>query len=250
MPPSGSTPTIASRRAVARYQGADGEAYHHGKRAIPTVAEPWVCRARAALFQPEVGPDQSVLEWGCGAGWNLAGLRAARRVGLDVAPSVREAVERWGVEFLTTTEALGEARFDVVLSHHSLEHVPDPLSVLVEVHRLLRPGGRLLLAVPYEVTRAQRRYDPAEPNHHLFAWSPQALGNLVALAGFRVDAVGLRPYGYDRAAALQAVRLRLGEGGFRAIRWLARAMFPLREVHLRATRPPGGSSPGSPVGSR
>lgn len=235
MPP----PTPESRRALARYQGADGEAYHLGKRGVPPAAEPWICRARAALFQAEVAPGQTVLEWGCGAGWNLAQLRAARRLGLDVTPGLRETVERRGVEFLTATGALPDAAVDVVLSHHSLEHVPDPLSALAEMRRLLRPGGRLLLAVPYEVTRAQRRYDPAEPNHHLFAWNPQTLGNLVALAGFRVDGVGLRPYGYDRAAAAWAVRWHLGEAGFRGLRSLARALFPLREVHLRATRPAG-----------
>lgn len=42
--------------------------------------------------------------------------------------------------------------FDVVYSSHSLEHAYDPLQVLAEFKRLLKPEGRLLLIVPYPDT--------------------------------------------------------------------------------------------------
>ena len=227
-----------SQRAAGFYLGTAGRAYHAGKRGVPDAAQPWIHRARAELFQPEIAPTDAVLEWGCGSGWNLAALQAGRRVGMDVEPALQDAVERAGAEFVGTTRTLLDASFDVVISHHSLEHVPDPLAALDELHRLLRPGARLLLAVPYENERAQRRYDPAEPNHHLFAWNPQTLGNLVALAGLKIETVRLRPYGYDRVAAAQALRFGLGEKGFRILRRLLRTVRPLREVALRAVRAP------------
>ncbi len=226
-----------SQRAVAYYQGTAGQAYHAGKRGVPPEGLPWIYRARAELFQYYITPTDSVLEWGCGAGWNLADLHAARRVGMDVEPALQDQVEASGAEFVATTRTFSDASFDVIFSHHSLEHAPDPLAALIELERLLRPGGRLLLAVPYENSRTQRRYNPAEPNHHLFAWNPQTLGNLVALSGLHVESVGLRPYGYDRAAAVQALHLGLGEKGFRGMRWLARLLFPLQEVFLSAIRP-------------
>ena len=225
-----------SQRAAAFYLGAAGQAYHSGKRGVPDAARPWVHRARAELFQPHITPTDAVLEWGCGAGWNLAALHAGRRVGMDVEPALQDAVEATGAEFVGTSRTLLDASFDVVISHHSLEHVPDPLDAIDELHRLLRPGARLLMAVPYENERAQRRYDPAEPNHHLFAWNPQTLGNLVALAGLQIESVGLRPYGYDRVAAAQALRFKLGEKGFRIIRRFLRTVRPLREVTLIAVR--------------
>ena len=225
-----------SQRAAAFYLGTAGQAYHAGKRGVPDAARPWIHCARAELFQPFVEPTDAVLEWGCGAGWNLAVLRAGRRVGMDVEPALQDAVEASGAEFVGTTRTLLDASFDVVISHHSLEHAPDPLAALDELHRLLRPGARLLLAVPYEVNRAQRRYDPAEPNHHLFAWNAQTLGNLVSLAGLQIQSVGMRLYGYDRLAAAQALRFRLGEKGFRFLRWIFRTVRPLHEVTLIATR--------------
>lgn len=204
---------------------------------MPARALPWVQRARSEIFQPYVAATDAVLEWGCGAGWNLAALHAGSRVGMDVEPALQDQVEASGARFVATTRTFSDAAFDVIISHHSLEHASDPLGVLVELQRLLRPGGQLLLAVPYEITRAQRRYDPAEPNHHLFAWNPQTLGNLVALSGLRVESIGLRRYGYDRAAAVYALRLRWSERGFRLLRGAARLLRPLWEVQLTARRP-------------
>lgn len=226
-----------SQRAAAFYQGTVGKVYHEGKRGVPPATLPWIYRVRAPLFQSQIAPTDTVLEWGCGAGWNLAALKAGRRVGMDVEPALQAQVEASGAEFVATSRTFGDAAFDVVISHHSLEHAPDPLPVLMELQRLLRPGGRLLLAVPYEFGRPQRRYRPEEPNHHLFSWNPQTLGNLVALTGLRVESVGLRAYGYDRAAAAWAWRVRLGEPGFRILRQAARWLRPLREVVLIGIRP-------------
>lgn len=229
-------PVHPSQRALAHYQGAAGERYHVAKRGVPSVALPWIHRARAELFQSQVAGTDVVLEWGCGAGWNLATLRAGHRFGMDIEPALQSQVEASGAEFVATTRTLADASIDVVIAHHSLEHAPDPLSVLVELERLLRPGGRLLLTVPYENTRAERHYNPAEPNHHLFSWNPQTLGNLVTLTGLRVESAGLRSYGYDRAAAVWASRARLGESGFRLFRQVTRWLKPIYEVTLVASR--------------
>lgn len=45
--------------------------------------------------------------------------------------------------------ALQDNRFDVVVCAELLEHVPDPKPVLAEAWRLLKPGGRLLITVPF-----------------------------------------------------------------------------------------------------
>ncbi|HTH47324.1 MAG TPA: class I SAM-dependent methyltransferase [Candidatus Limnocylindria bacterium] len=226
----------ATDTARAAYRGAAGRAYQEGKRALPPVAVPWVTRARAELFQPHVRPEDAVFEFGCGYGWNLGALRCRRRVGHDVADSVRTEVIATGTEFAADTATLPEAAFEVILCHHALEHVPDPLAVLAELGRLLKPGGRLLLAVPYESERRYRRFDPAEPNHHLYAWNVQTLGNLVTVAGFQLRDAGLRRYGYDRFAAKLAVRFRLGERGFRLFRAVGQTLRPLREVVVTAER--------------
>lgn len=223
---------------AAHYQGEAGRRYHEIKRGVPAAALPWIARARAAKLAPFVQPTDTVLEHGVGAGWNLAALPAARRIGCDVSEFLRPEVERHGIEFVADTAPLPDGLADVVISHHALEHVPDPLAALRELRRLVKPGGRFALWVPYERERRYRRFDPAEPNHHLFSWNVQTLGNLVTEAGFGVLDAAIGRYGYDRFAAVQAVRWRLGEPGFRIGRTLLQTLRPLREVRvLAAPRP-------------
>ncbi len=220
--------------AEGPYQGDAATVYHHGKRSIPGRALPWVCRARAGLFQPLVGPDHVVFEFGCGYGWNLGALQCARRIGHDLSPLVLPTLSFLGIEFLERTELLPDASCDRILCHHALEHVLEPARVLDELRRIVRPDGLLLLAVPEEREARYRRFDPLEPNHHLFSWTVQTLAALVTVCGWRVEKAGVRRYGYDRRAAILADRFRLGETGFRRVRWGLQFLRPIREVVVKA----------------
>ena len=97
--------------------------------------------------------------------------------------------------------------------------------------------GKLLLFVPYEKERRYRRFDPAEPNHHLFSWNVQTLGNLVCESGFEVQNAEIGEFGYDRLAASWASRFKVGEMGFRAIRNLGHLVRPAKEVRIVAIKP-------------
>ena len=74
---------------------------------------------------------------------------------------------------------------------------------------MLRDNGKLLLFVPFEKERKYRRYDPVEPNNHLYSWNVQTLGNLVESSGFKVAKGIIGRFGYDRFAAVWAARLGL-----------------------------------------
>jgi SAM-dependent methyltransferase len=219
---------------VTHYQGAAGRQYHDVKRGVPEKARPWLARLRAAKIQPYVRSTDVVLEYGVGAGWNLAQLAAARRIGFDVADFLGADLESQGIEFVTDVARLDPALAGVVVCHHALEHILSPAAALADMRRLLQPGGRLLLWVPFEDERRHRRFERGEKNHHLYSWNVQTLGNLVEACGFRVIEAGLARYGWDRFTAAWAVRLGVGERGFRWLRALLQTVRPLREVHLRA----------------
>ncbi len=42
-----------------------------------------------------------------------------------------------------------DSAFDQILIHHVLEHLPDTLAVMTELHRISKPGGEIFVAVPY-----------------------------------------------------------------------------------------------------
>src|SRR5690606_19445614 len=155
----------------ARYQGTAGEHYHRSKHEVPPAALPWVARARAKKFQDHVDPTHTVMEYGVGSGWNLASLTCNRRIGFDLSTFLKPDVEKLGIEFVASPEDIPTGCADVVICHHVLEHVLTPPAVLAEIRRVLKPTGRLLLIVPAERPCQNERFNPAEPNHHLYTWT-------------------------------------------------------------------------------
>lgn len=223
--------------AVALYTGDPGREYHHGKRALRPEVLPWVMSLRAEKFQPHVQPEDTVFEFGVGSGWNLGKLRCARRIGFDAAGFLRERVQALDIEFVTEFPRAPAGIADVVICHQTLEHVLSPSECLRDLFATLKPGGKLVLHVPWEREKRYGRYRPEEPNHHLYNWNAQNLGNLVTVLGFRVLSVDVRTYGYDRFAANAAFRLGIGEGGFRLLRKTMVLLRPFWEVELIASRP-------------
>src|SRR4030095_9481147 len=140
-----SHPTTPPEAALDLYRGAAGLAYHEGKRALRPDAVEWVLRLRAAKVQPWIPETDTVFEFGVGAGWNLARLRCARRIGCDAADCLADRLRPFDVEFLPGTREVGDARADVVICHHTLEHVLEPAAVLGGLWRILKPGGALIV---------------------------------------------------------------------------------------------------------
>ena len=223
------------------YQGEAGRRYQQHKRGIPDSALAWVARLRAGKFSPFVRPGDVVLEYGVGLGWNLAALKCRRKIGFDVADFLEPSVRALGIEYAAETRSIADGTMDVVLCHHTLEHLLDPASALGEMRRLLAPGGKLLLFVPLERERKYSRFFSGEPNHHLYSWNTQTLGNLAQEVGFAIAEAGTGEFGYSRFAAVWATKLRLGEKGFRGLRRLLHMIKPAWEVRIIAVKPSSAS---------
>jgi SAM-dependent methyltransferase len=229
--------TLPEDKTKQRYQGKEGRHYHESKRSIPEQAFPWVARLRAEKISPYIEQQETVFEYGVGFGWNLTQLNCRRRLGFDAAEFLEPIVRQHGIEFVADPTTVADGSMDVVICHHVLEHALHPAEMLRAIRRLLRPGGKLLLFVPYEKERRFRSFEADEPNHHLYCWNVQTLGNLVSETGFQVREAKLGRFGQERFAAVWAARLSLGEKGFRLLRFAANRIKNELEVRVVAVKP-------------
>jgi 2-polyprenyl-3-methyl-5-hydroxy-6-metoxy-1,4-benzoquinol methylase len=104
--------------------------------------------------------DKDILEVGCGRGHMLSKLSTAKsRVGIDPSSeAIKLAKEKEeGLDFsVGYAESLlyKDNKFDVVYSLEVIEHVLDYETMIIEIHRVLRPGGCLFIQTPnYPVKR-------------------------------------------------------------------------------------------------
>jgi len=93
----------------------------------------------------------SVLDAPCGSGALAAALRDAGydAWGTDVVPAARAAI---GDKFLQANLGAGipiaDGSMDVVVAVEGIEHLENRHAFLREIHRVLRPGGHLILTTP------------------------------------------------------------------------------------------------------
>ena len=91
---------------------------------------------------------------------------------------------------------LDDAAVDAVLSTETLEHVPDPEVFLREAYRCLKPGGKMVLTVPFA---ARWHFVP----HDYWRFTPSALELLLRRVGFD----GIRVLGRGNALTVAAYKL-------------------------------------------
>src|SRR5690606_20581453 len=65
-------------------------------------------------------------------------------------------------------KSLDDASQDFVIASHVLEHLADPIGMLDEIHRVLRPGGVALVLLP-DMRRTFDRFRPVARLDHLVA---------------------------------------------------------------------------------
>ena len=121
----------------------------------------------------------AVLDVGCGRKPYRARVAATRYVGVDVETEATRGYVDVDVFYDGRTLPFATASFDGVLCSQVLEHVFTPEEFLREIARVLRPGGRLVLAVPFA-------WDEHEQPNDFARYSSFGLRALLERTGFNV----------------------------------------------------------------
>lgn len=168
-----------------------------------SVYAPVMAAVTARQFRPFIASTDTVMDFGCASGEVLMAIPCARRIGVEVNPAFLSRARDNGIEAYASLADVPLSSVDVVISGHALEHCLRPLDELLGIARTLRDGGRFVLVLPLDDWRVQRRFDSRDLNHHLYAWTPLLLGNLVSEAGFEVERVRVLTYAWPPRGAHQ-----------------------------------------------
>ena len=150
-------------------------------------------------------PGERILDVGCGPGFYVAELLeavgpAGSVVGIDVSPPMLAIAARRTEAHPNVVFHEGDATslpvesedFDAALSVQVLEYVNNPPAALAEIHRALRPGGRVVLWDVDWTTLSWHSADPERMQRALSAWDehlahpalPRTLAGDLRRAGF------------------------------------------------------------------
>lgn len=151
----------------------------------------------AILDELNRGENQTILDVGCGTGIILSGAnKGSRLYGLDLSANmINEAKKKLGNQaelVVGDAEKLPwrEELFDTVLCTFSFHHYPNPNAVLSEIHRVLKDGGRLLLADPWlpspflQLLNLMMKYSR---NGDVHEYSKGEITRLLCNNGFRIN---------------------------------------------------------------
>jgi len=133
-----------------------------------------------------------VLEIGCGAGDQLLALQKAgwNVLGIDFDPDAVATAKARGLDVRLgdlRQALLPAASFDAIVMSHVIEHVIDPIGLLRECARILKPRGDFVAITPNASSWGHRKFRESwrglEPPRHLTVFTPRALRLAIAKAG-------------------------------------------------------------------
>jgi ubiquinone/menaquinone biosynthesis C-methylase UbiE len=172
---------------------------------VPLLINLAMRRRDLAAYRSRIVPaaDGRVLEIGIGSGLNLPfySRHVQQVIGLDPSPKLLAMARRANrptsrtVEFIEgSAEAipLENGAIDTVVMTWALCSIPDAARALGEIHRVLRPGGRLLFvehgrAPDPHVVRWQDRLTPLWKRVSGGCHLNRAIGSLIEAAGFQFN---------------------------------------------------------------
>ncbi|HXS35856.1 MAG TPA: methyltransferase domain-containing protein [Flavipsychrobacter sp.] len=122
-----------------------------------------------------------VLDFGCGSKPYVSLFNVEKYIGLDYQTDVSEKNTALAADVFYdgNTIPFDNNFFDSVFSSEVLEHVFNPDEILEEIHRVLKPGGCLMLTCPFFWPEHEQPYDYAR-------YSSFGIQHLMQKHGFRV----------------------------------------------------------------
>jgi SAM-dependent methyltransferase len=161
-------------------------------------------------------PGAALLDVGCGTGWLAEHF--SDYTGIDGAPEAVAAATERGRNVIAGDVAqplpFPDGAFDAVVLKDLLEHVPDPVAVVREVRRVLKPGGHVFASSPDAQRWVWDDYTHRRP------FTRKAFRLLFADQGFTVERAGYESVMPGTSIVARRTRSKRRPAPLRAAAWL------------------------------
>lgn len=150
----------------------------------------------------------AILDVGCGS--TPTRLVALRRYGFSavegIDPFVEADLRYRGVPVYRRSIEDHHGEYAIIMFHHSLEHLVDPISALNSAKRMLRAGGTCIVRTPVMGTRFWREFGTdwveLDAPRHLHVFSAESMGLAAQRAGLKVRQIVFDSQPWEWAASM------------------------------------------------
>lgn len=137
-------------------------------------------RIKSAIAANKFGRDDKWLDVGCGLRPYELSFPQGVYIGVDIEVSGRKSdMKAPDYYYDGSILPFPEGYFEGVICTQVLEHVPEPGLLLKEMYRVLKPGGRLIMSLPFV-------WQEHEPPYDFFRYTCFGATSLLKQAGFEV----------------------------------------------------------------
>jgi len=186
-----------SRRIAARFAGRE---LMYGDSPLGRTVlsiKPWLAdHFPRSLRSYPIGLrfDSRILDVGCGRGRLL---RSLHHFGFGDLTGVDPFIDSdlllpEGIMIHRASLAEMDPHFDLIMLHHSFEHLPDPIGSMKEIGRLMADNGHCLIRIPV-IAEAWKRFGcnwvQMDPPRHLFLYTEDSLRLAAEKGGLLVEHV-------------------------------------------------------------
>ena len=159
---------------------------------IDEQGSPWKEEHLSRYFHVRnIAKGRTVLDIACGTGFGTELLLKSGAVKVFAADVSAEAIEMcserlnqydpalWTCHFQDgTAMTYADDTFDLVVSFETIEHIPAAADFLKEIHRVLKPGGLLVISTPNGLVTNPSKGKPSNP-YHVYEFDPSELQQLL-----------------------------------------------------------------------
>jgi len=148
-------------------------------------------RTQVQLFATGTDAGSSVLDVGCGLRPYESFFTHCKYIGIDVESSSKNSETKKPDHFFDGTHIpLKDKQIDAVICTEVLEHCIAPEELVLEMHRVLKPGGKVLITVPFIWGIHEAPFD-------FRRYSPFGVSKLLEDANFEIIRLGRLTIGID-----------------------------------------------------